>query len=57
MTSGEYGGHGEGEAGEEETPYDEALLKRAILDGIGADGKPLSRDMPRWEMNEEDLEI
>ncbi len=56
LISGEHGGHGEGEAGGEEMPYDERLLKRAILEGIGADGKPLSRDMPRWEMGEEDLE-
>jgi len=35
--------------------YDDASLKRAIRDGIGADGEPLSALMPRYALSESDL--
>jgi hypothetical protein len=34
--------------------YDEASLARAIRDGIGADGRPLSYLMPRFALNDAD---
>ncbi len=49
LTSGEY------EQGEKGTPYTDALIKRAITEGLDADGKPLDRTMPRWSMEEADL--
>ncbi|MFP4345015.1 MAG: c-type cytochrome [Anaerolineales bacterium] len=45
--------HGEGE---EHPPYNEALLKRAITEGLDPAGEPLDRTMPRWELEEDDLE-
>ena len=42
-------GHGEGE-------YDLELLRMAVVEGKHPDGKPLSEDMPRWNISDEDLE-
>jgi hypothetical protein len=35
--------------------YTDALVKRAITQGIDEDGKPLDWTMPRWQMSEADL--
>lgn len=35
--------------------YDETALKRAIVDGVNPDGKPLHETMPRWKMSERSL--
>ncbi len=49
LISGEY------EPGEKGTPYTDPLIKRAITEGLDADGKPLDRTMPRWQMSEADM--
>lgn len=36
--------------------YDEALLRRAIVEGVGAEGRAMSYYMPRWELDAADLE-
>ncbi len=41
---------------EKEHHYTPALIKRAITQGLGADGEPLSWTMPRWQMSEADLD-
>jgi mono/diheme cytochrome c family protein len=46
---------GEYEHGEKETPYTDSLVKRAITEGLGPDGKPLDWTMPRWQMGEADF--
>jgi hypothetical protein len=66
ISSGEHGDHGEetehGDHGEEteeeegETAYDRDSFFRVIRDGIEPSGHALSRDMPRWNMRDEDLE-
>ncbi len=43
------------EPGEHATPYTEALIKRAVTQGLDADGKPLDATMPHWQMSEGDL--
>jgi len=35
--------------------YTEADVKRALTEGIGANGKPLATDMPRYQLSERDL--
>ena len=35
--------------------YSEELIKRAIVKGINAEGKPLNSTMPRWQMSDGDL--
>ncbi len=45
--------HGEGE---EHPPYNEALLERAITEGLDPAGERLDPTMPRWELEEGDLE-
>lgn len=45
-------GHGEHA---DEKPYDDELLKRAITQGIDADGDRLDPPMPIWQMSDEDL--
>ena len=44
------GEHGEGMAG-----YDLAAFRLAVVDGQHPDGTDLSRNMPRWELSDEDL--
>jgi hypothetical protein len=57
LSSGEHGEHGDDEPGEErEAIYDETDFMRAIREGIAPNRHPLSRDMPRWEMNDEDIQ-
>lgn len=44
-------------AGEEkEHHYTEALVKRAVTQGIDASGKVMDWTMPRWQMSEADLD-
>jgi hypothetical protein len=43
--------HG-GEEGEEYSLED---FRQAVIKGKHPDGETLSRDMPRWELNDEDL--
>jgi mono/diheme cytochrome c family protein len=45
-------GHDKGE--EAHPPYSDALIARAITQGIDPAGKPLDWTMPRWQMTEED---
>ena len=45
----------EKESKEEEEHYTDALIKRAITQGLDPDGKPLDWTMPRWQMSEDDL--
>jgi len=35
--------------------YTDALIKRAVVQGIDEDGEPLNWTMPRWQMSEADL--
>lgn len=37
-------------------PYTGALIGRAITDGVDPAGRPLSADMPRWSLTDEDLD-
>lgn len=37
--------------------YTDATLKRAIRDGVGADGRPLSPFMPRYALDDEQLDL
>lgn len=43
------------EHGKKETPYTDALIKRAITKGLDPDGEPLDWTMPRWQMTDGDL--
>jgi mono/diheme cytochrome c family protein len=54
LVSGEHGGHRDGKTGA--GTYDDELIKRAVTDGLAAAGRPLDWTMPRWLLNEEDLE-
>ena len=40
---------------EEEHHYTDALIKRAITQGLEADGKVMDWTMPRWQMSEDDF--
>ncbi len=53
LASGEHGGHEGDEQGE--GAYDEAAFKLALTEGIEPGGGSLSKDMPRWEMSDEDI--
>jgi mono/diheme cytochrome c family protein len=46
---------GEYEHGKKEAPYTDALIKRAITQGVDPAGKPLDWTMPRWQMGDADL--
>jgi mono/diheme cytochrome c family protein len=46
--------HGEGETDEHEIPYTDELIIRAIREGIEADGEVMDRDMPRWDLPDDD---
>lgn len=47
--------HREGEKAREHPPYTDALIKRAITQGVDPAGNSLDWTMPRWRMAEEDL--
>ncbi|HIE27446.1 TPA: c-type cytochrome [Candidatus Poribacteria bacterium] len=55
LTLGEHEHGGGEEAGEEHEPYTDELIKQAIAKGLDASGEPLDLTMPRWQMNDEDL--
>jgi cytochrome c oxidase subunit 2 len=42
---------------EEEHHYTDALIKRAITQGLEADGEVMDWTMPRWRMSEADLNV
>jgi hypothetical protein len=35
--------------------YDRDMFRQAVADGKHPDGEALSTDMPRWEINDQDL--
>jgi len=47
--------HPEGEEKMDHPPYTDALIKRAITQGLDPAGEPLDWTMPRWQMSEQDL--
>jgi hypothetical protein len=49
------GEHGEDEE-VEHSDYDLDVFRLAVVEGKHPDGKQLSRDMPRWQISEKDLE-
>ncbi len=55
--SGETGEHGQEEGGhnDDHAEYSLEEFRRAVVEGRHPDGEPLSREMPRWQMSEEDL--
>lgn len=55
LASGEHGGH-EGDDDGESEAYDEAAFELALTEGIGPNGERLSKDMPRWDLLNRDLE-
>lgn len=48
--------HGDEEVGHGERSYDLEFFRMAVVDGTHPDGEPLSEDMPRWNIGDEDLE-
>jgi mono/diheme cytochrome c family protein len=57
LASEAHGGHDGGdEHSESETAYDEAAFARAVTEGVTPGGATLSRDMPRWQIGEADLQ-
>lgn len=48
-------GHGDEEDGHGEGEYDLELFRMAVVEGKHPDGEPLSEDMPRWNIGDEDL--
>jgi mono/diheme cytochrome c family protein len=48
--------HREGEGAREHPPYNDALIKRAIAEGLDPASTPLDWTMPRWRMTAEDLD-
>ncbi len=52
--SGESGGH-EDDHGDEQGEYTLDDFRMAVVEGRHPDGEPLSPDMPRWQLNDEDL--
>lgn len=48
----EHGGDEHSQGGGEYTLED---FRQAVIEGKHPDGEPLSQDMPRWEMKEQDL--
>ena len=53
---GEAGGHGDDDHGDEHGEYSLDDFRRAVVDGRHPDGEPLDRDMPRWRLDDGDLE-
>jgi hypothetical protein len=52
--SGEHSDEEDGHSDEHST-YDIEAFRRAVVDGKHIDGEYLSRDMPRWRMDDDDL--
>lgn len=53
--SGEEDEHGDEGHGDEDEGYSLESFRRAVIDGRHPDGESLSREMPRWQMSDEDL--
>jgi len=53
---GEATGHEQHEEHEEHPPYADALIKRAIKDGLDPAGGELDLTMPRWRMSHQQLD-
>jgi cytochrome c oxidase subunit II len=56
LTSEEHGKEDEGNGHDEHPPYTDETIKRAITEGIDPAGEQLDRLMPRWRMDERDLD-
>jgi cytochrome c oxidase subunit II len=56
LTVEEHGQEEEDGNHEEHPPYTDETIKRAITEGIDPAGEPLGWPMPRWEMDERDLD-
>lgn len=52
----EHSDDGGSEHDDQHASYDFDAFRQAVVDGQHPDGKSLSRDMPRWSMDDEDLE-
>jgi len=52
---GEAGEHGGDDHGDEGGAYSLDDFRLAVIEGKHPDGESLSRDMPRWEMDDQDL--
>lgn len=52
--TGEHG-HEENEHNDDHGEYGMEAFRKAVVEGQHPDGEPLSREMPRWQMREEDL--
>lgn len=46
---------GDPEHAEEHADYDLEDFRLAVVEGQHPDGEPLDKDMPRWQMGDEDL--
>jgi len=55
LTSEEEGHGGNDAHGDEHSGYDLEAFRLAVIGGVHPDGEPLSRDMPRWRMSDDDL--
>jgi hypothetical protein len=47
--------HGDEGHGDEHGEYDLEVFRQAVVEGQHPDGEPLSREMPRWRMDDKDL--
>ncbi len=57
LASEAHGGHDGGdEHSESEIAYGEATFIKAVTEGVAPGGATLSRDMPRWQIGEADLQ-
>ena len=55
VLSGEYDAHGGESHQDEHEGYGVDDFRLAVVGGVHPDGEPLSRDMPRWLMMDQDL--
>lgn len=55
LSNGEGEHEGEHAHEDEHSGYDLDAFRLAVIGGVHPDGEPLSRDMPRWRMGDEDL--
>lgn len=56
LSSEEEGEHADASAhADQHAGYGLEDFRRAIVEGTHPDGEPLNRDMPRWQMNDDDL--
>jgi cytochrome c oxidase subunit 2 len=53
--SGEDDEHGDEDHGDEGQGYNLETFRKAVINGKHPDGESLSREMPRWQMSDEDL--